>query len=275
MAETTNSPYINHFLQPDTVIPDPSNPQSWNRYSYVTNRPVNFNDPTGHAGCDGDYQGSCADWAKSLEYPDQGSGPSPDPDDELSGDSEDNNDDIIVPFDTDEIVSTVPGTAEQWSMGASVLDEVALAWDTLLGIYVLTWAGIGLAGGLMFEGNPVTGVAGAVAGYIIGEGSVFMSGALFPGNLVATAATAAGAIADAKSGNTSINGQLSIVSNHINLTANGQIASSTIVSTTLSTLGWAANLVTLSLPLQLAAVENDRGTFGSVNLPVSVNFSFP
>ncbi len=31
------------------MIPDPSNPQSWNRYSYVTNRPVNFNDPTGHA----------------------------------------------------------------------------------------------------------------------------------------------------------------------------------------------------------------------------------
>ena len=46
--ETTNSPYINRFLQPDTVIPDPSNPQGWNRYSYVTNRPVNFNDPTGH-----------------------------------------------------------------------------------------------------------------------------------------------------------------------------------------------------------------------------------
>jgi hypothetical protein len=30
------------------VIPDLSNPQSWNRYSYVTNRPVNFSDPTGH-----------------------------------------------------------------------------------------------------------------------------------------------------------------------------------------------------------------------------------
>jgi hypothetical protein len=35
-------------LQPDSLIPDPSNPQSLNRYSYVENRPVNFNDPTGH-----------------------------------------------------------------------------------------------------------------------------------------------------------------------------------------------------------------------------------
>lgn len=52
--ETRNSPYINRFLQPDTVIPDLSNPQSWNRYSYVTNRPVNFNDPSGHRACDED-----------------------------------------------------------------------------------------------------------------------------------------------------------------------------------------------------------------------------
>jgi hypothetical protein len=35
-------------LQPDSLIPDPSNPQAWNRYSYVRNNPINFNDPTGH-----------------------------------------------------------------------------------------------------------------------------------------------------------------------------------------------------------------------------------
>jgi len=50
------SSYINHFLQPDTLIPDPSNPQAWNRYSYVGNNPIQFNDPTtGHmwdeSGC--------------------------------------------------------------------------------------------------------------------------------------------------------------------------------------------------------------------------------
>jgi len=43
-----SSPYLNHFIQPDTVIPNPANPQSWNRYSYVLNSPINFNDPTGH-----------------------------------------------------------------------------------------------------------------------------------------------------------------------------------------------------------------------------------
>jgi hypothetical protein len=40
--------YLGRFVSPDTVVPDFSNPQSLNRYSYVNNRPINFNDPSGH-----------------------------------------------------------------------------------------------------------------------------------------------------------------------------------------------------------------------------------
>jgi len=49
-------PVLARFIQPDTLIPDPSNPQAFNRYSYVANRPVNFNDPSGHDPwwCEGD-----------------------------------------------------------------------------------------------------------------------------------------------------------------------------------------------------------------------------
>jgi RHS repeat-associated protein len=42
------SPYLNRFLQPDTVIPGAENSQAWNRYSYAYNNPIRYNDPDGH-----------------------------------------------------------------------------------------------------------------------------------------------------------------------------------------------------------------------------------
>ena len=41
-------PYLNHFASADTIVPDPTNPQAYNRYSYVYNNPLRFNDPSGH-----------------------------------------------------------------------------------------------------------------------------------------------------------------------------------------------------------------------------------
>jgi hypothetical protein len=46
--------------QPDTLIPDPGNPQAWNRFSYVYNSPIVFNDPSGHAvACDAEVGHGC------------------------------------------------------------------------------------------------------------------------------------------------------------------------------------------------------------------------
>ena len=42
------SPQLGRFLQPDEIVPDPSDPQSLNRYSYAMNNPVKYRDPTGH-----------------------------------------------------------------------------------------------------------------------------------------------------------------------------------------------------------------------------------
>ena len=41
---------IGRWVSADTIIPDPTNPQSLNRYSYVSNNPCNLIDPTGYCG---------------------------------------------------------------------------------------------------------------------------------------------------------------------------------------------------------------------------------
>jgi len=41
-------PQIGRFIVPDTIVPNPSDPQDLNRYSYVNNNPVKYTDPTGH-----------------------------------------------------------------------------------------------------------------------------------------------------------------------------------------------------------------------------------
>jgi len=51
---------LGRFTQADTIVPNPMNPQTLNRYSYTANNPVRYTDPTGHAFCEdcndgGDY----------------------------------------------------------------------------------------------------------------------------------------------------------------------------------------------------------------------------
>jgi RHS repeat-associated protein len=49
-------PALGRFVSADTIVPEPGNPQAWNRYSYVLNSPLRYTDPTGHSyydpGCD-------------------------------------------------------------------------------------------------------------------------------------------------------------------------------------------------------------------------------
>jgi len=48
-----HDPALGRFAQPDTLVPDPGNPQALNRYTYVTNNPLRYRDPSGHALEDG------------------------------------------------------------------------------------------------------------------------------------------------------------------------------------------------------------------------------
>jgi len=67
-------PALGMFLSPDTVVPEPGNPQSLNRYAYVLNNPLIHVDPDGHfafvpfliAGGVGALVGAGVDLGKQL-----------------------------------------------------------------------------------------------------------------------------------------------------------------------------------------------------------------
>ncbi len=64
-------PELGRFISPDSIIPNPANPQSLNRYSYTLNNPIRYNDPSGHRACDDfDANGKCVidKFGRLLDY---------------------------------------------------------------------------------------------------------------------------------------------------------------------------------------------------------------
>jgi RHS repeat-associated protein len=111
-------PLIGRFIQADTIVPQPGNPQSLNRYAYVLNNPLRYTDPTGHVYCQEDPYGElgpCMD--------DSGAGSSPGP--------------VPIPVSTppqgtptpEQIAANQPGAATPWSWGAM------FAPDTVVTLY--------------------------------------------------------------------------------------------------------------------------------------------
>lgn len=45
-------PMLGRFMQADTIVPSPADPQSWDRYAYVKNNPLRNTDPSGHWICE-------------------------------------------------------------------------------------------------------------------------------------------------------------------------------------------------------------------------------
>ena len=60
-------PSVGRFASADTIVPDPANPQSFNRYSYVENRPIIMHDPSGHNGCTFGYLDCGPDHASNTD----------------------------------------------------------------------------------------------------------------------------------------------------------------------------------------------------------------
>jgi hypothetical protein len=160
-----NSPYINHFLSPDTIIPDQTNPQDWNRYSYVNNNPLRYTDPTGHYACgDGeehDCNGHKQDPNKNPHPPKPPKPPNPQKDDDnilhLTKD-----DDATLPVPTGDLSAgqSDSTTSVNWN---AVVDP--LAWEHIVGATLVGVVTIGLGVIMIAVGASVcTSVVGCLAG---------------------------------------------------------------------------------------------------------------
>jgi RHS repeat-associated protein len=51
---------LGRFISPDSIIPNPGDPVSFDRFAYVRNNPLKYIDPSGHETCDSD--GYCGDY---------------------------------------------------------------------------------------------------------------------------------------------------------------------------------------------------------------------
>lgn len=47
LASAAN-PVVGRFISADTLVPQPGSSQAYDRFAYVNNNPINFNDPSGH-----------------------------------------------------------------------------------------------------------------------------------------------------------------------------------------------------------------------------------
>jgi RHS repeat-associated protein len=56
-------PALGRWLSGDTLVPEPGNPQAFNRYSFVRGNPLRYRDPSGHQGGPGEQ---AAQWVQSI-----------------------------------------------------------------------------------------------------------------------------------------------------------------------------------------------------------------
>ncbi len=104
-------PALARFISPDTLVPDPTTPHSYNRYTYVRNNPLRWVDPTGH------YESADAF----------------DPDAAAANDRQNDRAVDFYGFDLMDALETAPSASNPHSDPQSTIREITTARDTTIG----------------------------------------------------------------------------------------------------------------------------------------------
>ncbi len=225
-------PALERFVQADSIVPVASQGvQAWDRYAYVNNNPLRYNDPSGQC-IDPD---SCPSSTEVVfSYESMGSSQELW---ELTG-SENTNSDI------DELRNF-----------ATQADHAALAIDAMAEVVVVEHVLIGATAGIPFEGE----IGGADAGWILGEINPITQELISIGNMFAGVASGASILADVLSGNSRLQAQVLSNQGQLSLDVSVQVSSNTSISFGTAVAGLSTRVVEGSILLQGAAVANDHG----------------
>jgi hypothetical protein len=91
------SPYINHFVSADSIVPGYGNPQALNRYAYTLNNPLRYTDPTGHTVDCNPMEDDCHHDDPSTNSTGDGNGQAGNHHNDDGGDDPDPTNGLIVP----------------------------------------------------------------------------------------------------------------------------------------------------------------------------------
>ena len=69
LTDVYYDPELGRFIQADDRIPDLSNPQSYNRYSYCVNSPLRYTDPSGHQDAEPEVRMDIEVRPEPVSYP--------------------------------------------------------------------------------------------------------------------------------------------------------------------------------------------------------------
>jgi len=274
-------------LQPDTIIPDQTNPQAFNRFAYVLNNPVRYTDPSGHLCVEGTSycvnsnthrtSGSLTNYDDSIYRKPRGGGggsgfPPFVPPDSKCGRIRCDEDEhaVITTFDSSDFFDgVIPFNPEQLQNWAYTLDLIAFGID--LGVEGASL--IATTGGLTL-GGPA-----ALATWV--DYQIWAQPAIQLANVVAVFATAASVAGDLVSGKTGFEINIETTESHLAINYHGVTSTNTKTSIGLTQLGILAPISELSLPIQYLAVSNDLGnhsTFFEFLFPgseINLGFSIP